>query len=94
MRWLRAPNDALNRLILEEEPKLIVTDINLDEMDGFAFANQVRIWSRVPIVVVSHITDPYIIAEAITKFADDYVITPFAFKELAARIERILRHYP
>ena len=82
--------DALRLIATEGLPHLVILDIMMPEMDGFAFANESRKYGDIPIIFVSAVTDTDTKVEGITQFAEDYVTKPFEFSELLARIRRVL----
>ena len=86
--------EALRMMKVEGFPDLIILDILLPEMDGFALAYEIRKRSNVPIIVASSISDIDIKVAALLEFAEDYVTKPFHPDELTVRIWRILTHYP
>jgi DNA-binding response OmpR family regulator len=72
-------------------PQLIVLDILMPDMDGFAFAKEVSCLCDVPIIFLSALSDTNSKVEALTHYAEDYVTKPFNFDELLSRIRRVLR---
>ncbi len=83
--------DALKIIATEGIPHLVILDIMMPGMDGFAFAEELRKVGNVPIIFLSALTDTETKVEGITQFAEDYVTKPFEFTELLARIERVLK---
>lgn len=73
-------------------PDLIVLDLGLPDMDGNEIINNVRAWSRTPIVVISARTTEADKAAALDFGADDYLTKPFGTVELLARIRAAIRH--
>lgn len=72
-------------------PDLIVLDLMLPELDGVDVCRRIRSESSVPIIMLTARTGE---ADRLTGFdfgADDYVTKPFSPRELAARVEAILR---
>ena len=72
-------------------PDLVILDIMMPGMDGFAVADAIRTLGAVPIICLSALADTDTKVDAINRFAEDYVTKPFAFPELMARIQRVLR---
>ncbi|MDA8296576.1 MAG: response regulator transcription factor [Actinomycetota bacterium] len=70
---------------------LLIVDIMLPGMDGFAACRELRRHSAVPIIMVTARTDTHDIVAGLEAGADDYVTKPFEPKELAARIRALLR---
>ncbi|MGE3909881.1 MAG: response regulator transcription factor [Chloroflexota bacterium] len=78
-------------LATTEQPDLVILDVMLPEMDGLEIARELRRDSQVPILML---TARDAIADRVAGLrsgADDYLVKPFAFEELLARIEALLR---
>lgn len=75
-------------------PDLIITDLQMPEMDGIEFCCEVRKFSQVPIIVLSVRGDERTKVEALDAGADDYVTKPFGIDELLARVRAALRRLP
>lgn len=73
-------------------PDLILLDLGLPDMDGLEVLKNIRIWSKVPVVVVSARGYEREKVEALDLEADDYIVKPFGTSELLARIRTALRH--
>ncbi len=83
--------DAHARSLVAEPFDLLVVDIMLPGMDGFACCRELRRTSTVPIIMVTARTDTHDIVAGLEAGADDNVTKPFEPKELAARIRALLR---
>ncbi len=73
------------------EPDLMILDVMLPDGNGFHLAREIRRSHEVPIVFLTARTSE---SDRITGFevgGDDYVVKPFSPKELALRVEAILR---
>jgi DNA-binding response OmpR family regulator len=70
---------------------LVIIDIMLPGIDGFACCREVRRHSAIPIIMVTARTDTHDVVAGLEAGADDYVTKPFEPKELAARIRALLR---
>jgi DNA-binding response OmpR family regulator len=80
-----------SRSLVGQSFDLIVVDIMLPGMDGFACCRELRKVSSVPIIMVTALTDTAHVVAGLEAGADDYVTKPFEPKELAARIRALLR---
>ncbi|MDQ3809815.1 MAG: response regulator transcription factor [Chloroflexota bacterium] len=92
---VRAAEDGESamKLLVEEEPDLLVLDVMLPEpLDGLEIARRLRAGgSDVPIIML---TARDKLADKVAGFAsgaDDYLPKPFAFEELLARVGALLR---
>lgn len=72
-------------------PDLLLVDLMLGGLDGFAFITEVRRHSRAPVIVLSARHDSADIVRALEIGADDYVTKPFDDQVLIARIHALLR---
>ncbi len=73
-------------------PDCVLLDLGLPDMDGIEIIKSVRVWSGMPIVVVSARLVEEDKARALDLGADDYLTKPFGTVELLARIRTALRH--
>ncbi|SFB20436.1 two-component system, OmpR family, KDP operon response regulator KdpE [Collimonas sp. OK607] len=78
------------------KPNLVVLDLGLPDGDGVDFIQDVRKWSRVPIIVLSARVNETDKIKALDAGADDYLGKPFGVGELLARVRATLRrqHQP
>ena len=79
-------------LAVAQPPDLIILDLTLPDMDGIQVCEQIREWSRVPIIVLSVRDSEKDKVAVLDKGADDYLTKPFGIEELLARIRVALRH--
>jgi two-component system alkaline phosphatase synthesis response regulator PhoP len=78
-------------LARQQRPALIVLDLNLPEMDGTEVAARLREESDVFILMLTARSDEADRVAGLRIGADDYLTKPFSPRELAARVEAILR---
>ncbi|RNC89632.1 MAG: DNA-binding response regulator [Allomuricauda sp.] len=74
-------------------PDLIITDLEMPEMDGFELLKQVRqsgVFSDVPIIVLSCRDSSKDRIECLQLGADDYMVKPFNPEELLIRVDKLL----
>jgi DNA-binding response OmpR family regulator len=81
---------ALSRLRLEM-PDLIVLDRILPGGDGLEILRKVREVSRVPVLLLTSLKSEDHKVEGLEAGADDYLGKPFSLRELAARVNALLR---
>lgn len=70
---------------------LILLDLGLPDLDGNEVCRQLRARSQTPIIVVSARGDEIDRVILLELGADDYVVKPFGFRELVARIRAVAR---
>lgn len=75
-------------------PDLIITDLQMPEMNGIEFCREIRKISSLPIIVLSVRGEEKTKVEALDAGADDYVTKPFGIDELLARVRAALRRSP
>jgi two-component system, OmpR family, KDP operon response regulator KdpE len=72
-------------------PDALVLDLVLPDGQGVEVAQEVRRWSRLPIVVLSAVGDEREKVRALDAGADDYITKPFGSDELLARLRAVMR---
>lgn len=72
-------------------PAALVLDLVLPDGQGVEVCEEVRRWSRLPILVLSAVGDEREKVRALDAGADDYVTKPFGTDELVARLRAVLR---
>jgi two-component system KDP operon response regulator KdpE len=72
-------------------PDLVITDMSMPVMDGFALTEEIRRISAVPIIVLSVRSSEPVKVNVLDAGADDYVTKPFNMPELLARVRARLR---
>lgn len=80
------------RVIADAQPNIVLLDLGLPDIDGVDVIHKVRMWSKVPIIVVSARTEDSDKIGALDAGADDYLSKPFSVGELLARIRTAERH--
>src|SRR5215510_12790594 len=82
--------EGLN-LARQAQPALIILDLMMPEMDGWEVCRAVRAFSSVPIIVLSALNDPSMVASVLDAGADDYLTKPTPSRILVAHINRLLK---
>jgi DNA-binding response OmpR family regulator len=72
-------------------PDLVILDVMLPLLDGFAVCREIRKQSDTPILMLTARTDDTDKIVGLELGADDYLTKPFNPRELAARVKAILR---
>ncbi len=90
VRAVTHPEEGL-RALQADPPDLLVLDVMLPGMDGFALCRKVRETSRVPIVMLTARGEVMDRVVGLELGADDYLPKPFEPRELVARMQAVLR---
>lgn len=91
-----SPVEAMNGqkaldIVHQENPALIILDVNMPEVDGFQFCKELRKTSEVPILFLSSRDEEIDRVVGLEIGGDDYVSKPFSPRELIARVNAILK---
>ncbi len=78
-------------IFLEEQPELVLLDINLPSFDGYYWCRQIRTVSNAPIIFVSARTGEMDQVMAIENGGDDYITKPFHLDVVMAKVKSALR---
>ena len=74
-----------------ETPDLVLLDIMMPGMDGYAVCRRISEFSQTPIIMVTAKDSDDEKVQGLDAGADDYVSKPFSSNELAARVRAVLR---
>ena len=87
------PKDFNNipKIVKEDNPDLILLDINLPIFDGYYICREIRKFSETPIIVVTSRDSDVDELMSMNLGADDFVTKPYNTQILLARIEAILK---
>ncbi len=91
---VRTAADGHTALALLEAspPDLVVLDVMLPDIDGFAIQARVAEWGRpLPVLFLTARDSTEDKVRGLTLGGDDYLVKPFSLEELVARIEAVLR---
>lgn len=83
--------DNISEFIKQNDPSLILLDINIPYYDGFYWCSEIRKSTLAPIIFMSARTEDYDQVRAIMSGGDDYITKPFSFDLLVAKINSQLR---
>ncbi len=85
--WARSGSEA----IAADPHDLVLLDLGLPDIDGEVVATRLREVSAVPIIVITARSDEIDRVTLLDHGADDYLVKPFGFRELTARIRAVMR---
>jgi DNA-binding response OmpR family regulator len=87
VRWVRSGTEALAAPTAD----LVLLDLGLPDLDGREVCRRLRAASATPIIVLTARDDEIERVLLLETGADDYVLKPFGFRELVARIRAVHR---
>ena len=89
---LEAENGDVGLLKVEaEQPDLVLLDLIMPDMNGFETLKQLRLFSDVPVIILTVRDDELDKVRGLELGADDYIVKPFGHLELMARLRSVLR---
>ncbi|MBE0686721.1 MAG: response regulator [Anaerolineaceae bacterium] len=72
-------------------PHIIILDLLMPELDGWKVCSKIKRLNNIPILVLSAVDSPSMIAEALDAGADDYLIKPVTSTSLIAHINNLVK---
>lgn len=75
----------------EEEPDIVVLDVNMPRLDGFAVCRRIRAEADTPIILLTVRDEEDDVIRGLELGADDYISKPFSPRQLVARMHAVLR---
>jgi len=79
------------KLVKEQDPDIVLLDLMMPKMDGWQVTENIRSISSVPILILSVMDNPGLVARALDKGADDYLVKPVPTGILIAHINNLTR---
>ena len=77
----------------QARPDIVLLDVGLPGLDGFGVLREIRVFSDVPVVMLTARDDSMDKVKGLELGADDYVTKPFNHLELMARVRAVLRRH-
>jgi two-component system KDP operon response regulator KdpE len=75
----------------ETNPDIVILDLIMPEMDGWHVCEAIREISRVPVMILSVLNNPGLVARALDMGADDFLVKPVKSAVLVAHINNLTR---
>ncbi len=72
-------------------PDIIILDLMMPDMNGWTVCKHIREFSNTPILILTAIDSPGVIAQALDSGADDYLVKPVSSGTLVAHLNKLLR---
>jgi len=79
------------KLVKEKKPNVVLLDLMMPDLDGWQVCKAVRTFSNVPILILSAINDPSMVASVLDAGADDFLVKPVPSSLLVAHIKKMVR---
>jgi DNA-binding response OmpR family regulator len=79
------------RVVESEMPDLVILDLMLPKIDGYAVCRQIREFSAVPVIMLTARSAQVDLIHGFEVGADDYLTKPFSVTELLIRVGAVLR---
>ena len=80
--------------IEKESPDIVILDVGLPDIDGFEVCRRIRLFSDVPVIMLTVKDQEFDKVKGLELGADDYITKPFSHVELLARVKAVLRRSP
>jgi len=79
------------KLVEEKNPNVVLLDLMMPDLDGWQVSKAIRTFSNVPILILSAINDPSMVASVLDTGADDFLVKPVPSSVLVAHIRKMVR---
>ncbi len=79
------------RLVRDFEPNVVLLDLMMPDVDGWQVCKLIRKTSNVPILVLSALNEPRMVASVLDAGADDFLVKPVPSGVLVANIKKLIR---
>lgn len=97
LRWpdvdVVSANEGITGLdvVEKEAPDIVILDVGLPDIDGFEVCRRIRLFSDVPVIMLTVKDQEFDKVKGLELGADDYITKPFSHVELLARVKAVLR---
>lgn len=78
-------------LARKNTPNVVLLDLMMPDMDGWQVCAAIRAFSNTPILILSAINDPSVVASVLDAGADDFLVKPVPSSVLVAHIRKMVR---
>ena len=79
------------KIVEEKKPNVVLLDLMMPDLDGWQVSKAIRLFSNVPILILSAINDPSMVASILDAGADDFLVKPVPSSVLVAHIRKMVR---
>ncbi len=78
-------------LVETEKPNVVILDLGLPDISGFDVLKQIRLFSDIPVIILTARSEETDIVKGLEWGADDYIAKPFRQLELLSRVKALIR---
>jgi len=78
-------------ILKSESFDIVILDLNLPDIDGLEALKRIRLFSKVPIIILTVRGDEDNQARGLEMGADDYIVKPFRPRDFIARVNTVVR---
>ena len=79
------------RMIREQAPRIVILDLMMPDMDGWQVCKAARDFTSIPILILSALNEPSIVASVLDLGADDFLVKPVPSAVLVAHLNKLAR---
>lgn len=79
------------RALEQRLPDLAIVDLMLPDMHGFEVCRRIKQYFDLPVVLLTAVGTEDTVVKGLEEFAEDYIVKPFSYRQLLARIGRVLK---
>ena len=79
------------RMIKEQAPRIVILDLMMPGTDGWQVCRAARDFTSIPILVLSALDEPSIVASVLDLGADDFLVKPVPSAVLVAHLNKLAR---
>ncbi len=80
-------------LVEIEKPDIVILDLGLPDISGYEVLKRIRLFSGVPVLILTVRSEEDDIVKGLEYGADDYMVKPFRKLELLSRVQALMRRY-
>lgn len=87
----KSGEEAVNLVMAHKDADLMLLDIRMPVMDGYETMKEIRLFSDIPVIFLTALAESYDEVKGLDLGADDYVVKPFSYNVLLARVRATIR---
>lgn len=79
------------QLAKDKLPNVVLLDLMMPDLDGWEVCKAIRSFSNLPILILSALNDPRMVASVLDSGADDFLVKPVPSSILVAHLRKLVR---